>query len=62
MVRGLLEKVLSLQILYELFECSAKNQYTRELFSTIVNLISLLSTDEYRTLAILALEFFSIKN
>ncbi len=42
MVRGLLEKVLCPQRLDELFECSAKTQYTRELlFSTLVNLMSL---------------------
>jgi hypothetical protein len=42
MVRGLLEKALSPQILDELFERSAKTQYTRELlFSTVVNLMSL---------------------
>lgn len=42
MVRGLLEKALCPQILDELFERSAKNQYTRELlFSTVVNLMSL---------------------
>ncbi len=42
MVRGLLEKVLCSQTLDELFERSAKAQYTRELlFSTLVNLISL---------------------
>ncbi|MEH2067493.1 MAG: hypothetical protein V7K47_04880 [Nostoc sp.] len=42
MVRGLLEKVLCPHRLDELFECSAKTQYTRELlFSTLVNLISL---------------------
>jgi hypothetical protein len=42
MVRGLLEKVLCPQTLDDLFERSAKTQYTRELlFSTVVNLISL---------------------
>ncbi|WP_335002196.1 transposase [Nostoc sp.] len=42
MVRGLLEKALCPQILDELFERSAKNQYTRELlFSTVVNKIRL---------------------
>jgi len=42
MVRGLLEKALCPQILDELFERSAKTQYTRELlFSTVVNLMSL---------------------
>jgi Transposase DDE domain len=42
MVRGLLEKALCPQILNELFERSAKTQYTRELlFSTVVNLMSL---------------------
>ena len=42
MVRGLLEKALSPQILDELFERSTKTQYTRELlFSTVVNLMSL---------------------
>ena len=42
MVRGLLEKALCPQTLDELFERSAKTQYTRELlFSTIVNLMSL---------------------
>lgn len=42
MIRGLLEKALSPQILDELFERSAKTQYTRELlFSTVVNLMSL---------------------
>ena len=42
MVRGLLEKVLCSQTLDELFESSAKTQYTRELlFSTIVDLMSL---------------------
>lgn len=41
-VRGLLEKALCPQILDELFERSAKTQYTRELlFSTVVNLMSL---------------------
>lgn len=41
MVRGLLEKALCPQILDELFERSAKTQYTRELlFSTVVNLMS----------------------
>jgi hypothetical protein len=43
MVRGLLEKALSPQVLDELFERSAKTQYTSELlFSTVVNLMSLL--------------------
>ncbi|WP_223280405.1 IS4/IS5 family transposase [Nostoc sp. PA-18-2419] len=42
MVRGLLEKVLCPQILNDLFERSAKTQYTRELlFSTVVNLMNL---------------------
>jgi hypothetical protein len=42
MVRGLLEKALCPQILDELFERSAKTQYTRELlFSTVVNKIRL---------------------
>jgi hypothetical protein len=42
MVRGLLEKALCPQIVDELFERSAKTQYTRELlFSTVVNLMSL---------------------
>ena len=42
MVRGLLDKALCPQILDELFERSAKTQYTRELlFSTVVNLMSL---------------------
>lgn len=42
MVRGLLEKALCPQALDELFEHSAKTQYTRELlFSTVVNLMSL---------------------
>ena len=42
MVRGLLEKVLCSQTLDELFESSAKTQYTRELsFSTVVDLMSL---------------------
>ncbi len=42
MVCGLLEKALCPKILNELFECSAKTQYTRELlFSTVVNLMSL---------------------
>lgn len=42
MIRGLLEKALSPQILDELFERTAKTQYTRELlFSTVVNLMSL---------------------
>lgn len=42
MVRGLLEKVLCPQTLDDLFERSAKTQYTRELlFSTVVNLMSL---------------------
>lgn len=42
MVRGLLEKALCPKILDELFERSAKTQYTRELlFSTVVNLMSL---------------------
>ncbi|MDZ8066259.1 MAG: transposase [Nostoc sp. DedQUE08] len=42
MVRGLLEKALCPQIIDELFERSAKTQYTRELlFSTVVNLMSL---------------------
>jgi len=42
MVRGLLEKALSPQILDDLFERNAKTQYTRELlFSTVVNLMSL---------------------
>jgi len=42
MVRGLLEKALCPQILDELFDRSAKTQYTRELlFSTVVNKIRL---------------------
>jgi hypothetical protein len=42
MVRGLLEKALCPKALDELFERSAKTQYTRELlFSTVVNLMSL---------------------
>jgi len=42
MVRGLLEKVLCSHRLNELFESSAKTQYTRELlFSTVVDLMSL---------------------
>lgn len=42
MVRGLLEKALCPQIVDDLFERSAKTQYTRELlFSTVVNLMSL---------------------
>ena len=41
MFRGLLEKVLCSQTLDELFESSAKTQYTRELlFSTVVDLMS----------------------
>lgn len=41
MVRGLLEKFLCPQKLDELFEQSAKAQYTRELlFSTVVDLMS----------------------
>jgi len=41
MVRGLLEKILSSQKLDELFERSAKNQYTRELlFSTVVEMMN----------------------
>jgi hypothetical protein len=42
MVRGLLEKALCPQIVDDLFERSAKTQYTRELlFSTVVDLMSL---------------------
>lgn len=42
MVRGLLEKALCPETLDQLFERSAKTQYTRELlFSTVVNLMSL---------------------
>ncbi len=48
MVRRLLEKALCPQILDELFERSAKTQYTRELlFSTVVNLISLVVCGVY---------------
>lgn len=42
MVRGILEKVLVPEKLDELFEKTAKVQYTRELlFSSVVNLMSL---------------------
>ncbi len=42
MVRGVLEKVLAPEKLDELFERTAKVQYTRELlFSAVVNLMSL---------------------
>jgi len=51
MVRGLLEKALCPQILDELFERSAKTQYTRELlFSTVVNLMSLVVCGVYPSL------------
>lgn len=41
MVRGLLEKILSLQKLDELFERSTQTQYTRELmFSKVVEMMS----------------------
>lgn len=48
MVRGLLEKALCPEILDDLFERSAKTQYTRELlFSTVVNLMSLVVCGVY---------------